>query len=311
MNKQQDLTRKYRNEIYIDCNLDLPDQANKSLNSLLDIDIHKLKINPESENLIKKFIESIQNIEAINKDPENLIYEKICDLKKQVNSEREKVNLYADSLITYLEWYESDLKKYCKSNIIQESSGKLVDEMKIQLNENITFFKSLNDIPEVIKNKNKLIQYDITYLDNEIKEYEKELFRNKFIFYQPMNTDFGIYFGKIIEGTYPTANIGNYGNFTQVSNIPGLIPFLGNGNLVGGLPAALPHEQKQMLGDRLYPLVHSLHPEWAANIIYMLLDNDNGEILRMLNSREALKAKADEAANVLKGSLKINSNKKK
>lgn len=67
----------------------------------------------------------------------------------------------------------------------------------------------------------------------------------------------------------------------------------------GMLAAAQPQEQKQMLGERLYPLIHSMHPEWAGKITGMLLEIDNAELLHMLDSRESLKAKVEEAVVVL------------
>jgi polyadenylate-binding protein len=68
-------------------------------------------------------------------------------------------------------------------------------------------------------------------------------------------------------------------------------------------PAALanatPQEQKQMLGERLFPLIQQMQPELAGKITGMLLEIDNTELLHMLESRESLKAKVDEAIAVL------------
>lgn len=80
----------------------------------------------------------------------------------------------------------------------------------------------------------------------------------------------------------------------QSINVPGQEPLT-----TGMLAAAQPQEQKQMLGERLYPLIHSMHPEWAGKITGMLLEIDNAELLHMLDSRESLKAKVDEAVIVL------------
>ena len=55
-----------------------------------------------------------------------------------------------------------------------------------------------------------------------------------------------------------------------------------------------------MLGERLFPLIQSTHPELAGKITGMLLEIDNAELLHMLESHEALQAKVDEAVNVLK-----------
>uniref|UniRef100_A0AAX7U0H1 Polyadenylate-binding protein n=1 Tax=Astatotilapia calliptera TaxID=8154 RepID=A0AAX7U0H1_ASTCA len=57
------------------------------------------------------------------------------------------------------------------------------------------------------------------------------------------------------------------------------------------LAAAPPMDQKQLLGERLYPLIHTLHPNLAGKITGMLLEIDNSELLHMLESPESLHAK--------------------
>merc|ERR1712168_928129 len=63
--------------------------------------------------------------------------------------------------------------------------------------------------------------------------------------------------------------------------------------------AAQPQEQKQMLGERLFPLIQQMYPDLAGKITGMLLEIDNSELLHMLESRESLKAKVEEAVAVL------------
>lgn len=58
-------------------------------------------------------------------------------------------------------------------------------------------------------------------------------------------------------------------------------------------------EQKQMLGERLFPLIHNMYPELAGKITGMLLDIDNSELLHMLEHHESLRAKVEEAVAVL------------
>lgn len=65
------------------------------------------------------------------------------------------------------------------------------------------------------------------------------------------------------------------------------------------LAAAPPQEQKQMLGERLFPLIQQMYPDLAGKITGMLLEIDNSELLHMLESRESLKAKVEEAVAVL------------
>uniref|UniRef100_A0A8D3BMW1 Polyadenylate-binding protein n=1 Tax=Scophthalmus maximus TaxID=52904 RepID=A0A8D3BMW1_SCOMX len=57
------------------------------------------------------------------------------------------------------------------------------------------------------------------------------------------------------------------------------------------LAAAPPQEQKQMLGERLFPLIQSMHANLAGKITGMLLEIDNSELLHMLESHESLRSK--------------------
>ncbi|XP_047481335.1 polyadenylate-binding protein 4-like [Penaeus chinensis] len=65
------------------------------------------------------------------------------------------------------------------------------------------------------------------------------------------------------------------------------------------LASALPQEQKQMLGERLFPLIRDIYPELAGKITGMLLEIDNSDLLHMLEDRNSLKAKVEEAVAVL------------
>lgn len=58
-------------------------------------------------------------------------------------------------------------------------------------------------------------------------------------------------------------------------------------------------EQKQMLGERLFPLIQRMYPDLAGKITGMLLEMDNSELLHMLEHHESLKAKVEEAVAVL------------
>jgi polyadenylate-binding protein len=75
------------------------------------------------------------------------------------------------------------------------------------------------------------------------------------------------------------------------------------------LAAAPLQEQKQMLGERLYPLIHGMHPDLAGKITGMLLEIDNSDLVHMLEDQSSLKGKVDEAVAVLHNH-KLNQDKK-
>ncbi|XP_053480465.1 polyadenylate-binding protein 1-B-like isoform X5 [Ictalurus furcatus] len=60
-----------------------------------------------------------------------------------------------------------------------------------------------------------------------------------------------------------------------------------------------PGVNTQRMGERLYPLIHALHPNLAGKITGMLLEIDNSELLLMLESPESLQTKVEEAVAVL------------
>lgn len=65
------------------------------------------------------------------------------------------------------------------------------------------------------------------------------------------------------------------------------------------LAKAPAQEQKQMLGERLFPLIQCMYADLAGKITGMLLEIDNSELLHMLEHNESLKAKVEEAVAVL------------
>ncbi|KAL5714001.1 poly(A) binding protein Pab2 [Ranunculus cassubicifolius] len=72
------------------------------------------------------------------------------------------------------------------------------------------------------------------------------------------------------------------------------------GTLATALANATPEQQRTMLGESLYPLVDQLEHDMAAKVTGMLLEMDQTEVLHLLESPDALKAKVAEAMEVLR-----------
>jgi len=62
-----------------------------------------------------------------------------------------------------------------------------------------------------------------------------------------------------------------------------------------------PDQQKNIVGERIYPLIEKLQPAWAGKITGMLLDSFyTEEMLHLIENSEALFSKVQEAVEVLK-----------
>ncbi|KMT05977.1 hypothetical protein BVRB_7g164650 [Beta vulgaris subsp. vulgaris] len=86
-----------------------------------------------------------------------------------------------------------------------------------------------------------------------------------------------------------------------------IVPDISNGALHSLSPNASPEQQRTMLGESLYPLVDAIEHDNAAKVTGMLLEMDQTEVLHLLESPDALKAKVEEAMEVLRIEMEISS----
>jgi len=95
----------------------------------------------------------------------------------------------------------------------------------------------------------------------------------------------------------------------MVGGMPGSMPMPQGQGQQGGpkmdfsealLATTDPAQQKNMIGEKLYPLIHARQPDQAGKITGMLLEMDNGELLNLIESPEALMSKIEEALIVLR-----------
>ncbi|KAL8639532.1 MAG: hypothetical protein Q9228_003447 [Teloschistes exilis] len=85
----------------------------------------------------------------------------------------------------------------------------------------------------------------------------------------------------------------------------------------GGMPGGSPpdaismapqHQQKQLLGEALYPKIQKMQPELAGKITGMLLEMDNSELLSLTDDTEKLREKVNEALDVFNNYVKTQGN---
>ena len=187
------------------CNTELKNetfQINQLVQVLIDkTELHKLKIDPAYIKTLNDFKEKLARIENIHKDPLNLIYEKISELKMKVDLDREKakaeIDRLADDMMTKLNSWESEFKAGSKSNEFLDYYNNLIATMKNNLNEYEKCLESLSFTDEDRKTKRIAITDVITTLEMETESFKNKLFKLKSLTYEPMKAEFGSLFGKL------------------------------------------------------------------------------------------------------------------
>merc|ERR1719242_138184 len=63
-------------------------------------------------------------------------------------------------------------------------------------------------------------------------------------------------------------------------------------------------QQKQLIGERIFPQVQAIEPKLAGKITGMLLEMDNTELLHLLENKATLMEKVNEALHILQQSAR-------
>ena len=91
------------------------------IQTLIDIELHEFKLDQKYENLVDSMKTEIRNLETIVRDPQNCIYEKISELKRKVDQDREtlksEIDNIADGLMKALESCEAKLNSQIQANV--------------------------------------------------------------------------------------------------------------------------------------------------------------------------------------------------
>ena len=235
MNFKEDLTCKYCNEIYKDpitfacgdsickhhveelsrlnnsankfmcpiCNEESSNsnfKVNKFMQKMVENEFHKFQIDSKYKDTLESFKNEIQKLETVLKDPENLIYEEISELKRQVDLDREivksKIDDLADGMLKKLEYYEAKLKEECKSldlkhynELVDLSKSKLVDYEKC-----LSLFSSTKEERDEKRSQSETV---INMLKFKINEAKKDFFFNITLKYKATEANIQDWFGKL------------------------------------------------------------------------------------------------------------------
>ena len=169
---------------------------------LIEMELHKFKLDPKYEITMNKLKIEIESLEAIIKDPENTIYEEISELKRQVDLDREnlknEIDSKADDLIQQLETYEKRFKAEYQTNIDLEKYNQLVKSSRKKLIEFENCLNLFSVDNKEREEKTTEIEETITILQPNIMDIKNELFSNLSISYKPMGTNLNGLFGKLI-----------------------------------------------------------------------------------------------------------------
>ena len=182
-------------------------QINQTLQVLIDeAELHKLKLDPGYLKTLNEFKEKLANIESIHKDPLNVIYDKISELKMDVDLDREKakaeIDTLADDMIAKLNYLEAEFKAESSSKEILSYYDNLIGFMKKELNEYEKHLKSLSYTDEERKKKRNDVTDAIAILGMETNEFKNKLFKNKSLAYEPMQPAIWSLYGTLIVSTY-------------------------------------------------------------------------------------------------------------
>ena len=174
--------------------------VNKLIQNLIESNLHKFEVDSKFKKIYENLKTEIGNLEKILKDPENIIYEEINELKRQVDLDREnlkgEIDSLADGIIQQLESYETRFKAEYKENIHLENYNALVQSSRKQLNEYEQCLNLFSTTSEERNEKSLQIEKITVDLQPKITQLKQSLFSNISLTYRSSNSK--DLFGKLI-----------------------------------------------------------------------------------------------------------------
>jgi hypothetical protein len=178
--------------------------TNKKLKKLIEeYELNKVPINGEYKEVLIDFRGKIDKLENMNKDPDNLIYNKFSDLERKVQEDKENailhINKIADDIMDSLKKYKEQFKTNSLSESKIEKCQELISKLRKEENSYETFISSLANRNDEKDRKKEQMKENLKNLDSEIEKYEKELFDYTTIEYEAMKSELKIkeIFGKL------------------------------------------------------------------------------------------------------------------
>jgi len=161
---------------------------NELLEKLIGREFHELKLDSKNELVLNNLKMEIGNLEAILKDPENVINEQIRELKREADLDREIIILHidelADNINQQLDTYEKKFKSEYKSNIDLKHYNDLVESSRKQLAEYEKCLSLFSTKKEERDEKTNQSEQVIDMLQSKITEAKNNLFSNLSIRYK-------------------------------------------------------------------------------------------------------------------------------
>ena len=174
----------------------------KLIQNLIDMELHKFKMDPKYKTALHNLNKEIERLEVILKDPESIIFEEISELKRQVDLDREslkmEIDYQADGLIQELESYEKIFKTKYQNNVDFVTLNDLLESSRKKLKD----FENCLNLFSVENNERfettGVIEKTINILQTEFEDIKYELMSNLIINYRPFEKNLGMLLGKLI-----------------------------------------------------------------------------------------------------------------
>jgi chromosome segregation ATPase len=175
---------------------------NGLIQTLVQNKLHKLEMNSDHKVTFNSLKAEIEKLEAILKDPENIIYEEISELKRLVDLDRErtkrKIDELANNLIQKLEAYEARFKAENVLNLDLEDYNALLESSRKQMAEYEKFLNLFATKKEERKEMSKQTEKAICLLQNKTNELKSKLFSNLSLTYKSAEHDIEEFFGELL-----------------------------------------------------------------------------------------------------------------